>query len=128
MYGLFCLAAEALKRLWHWLTVRRIVQIVAIVAILILIRGAVPVPDLAVLMGVDWGVALEVFGALMILGARTHTISTIRFLRHTLSAAKSRLRVLMHRGVTRAGRTRPETPPPSSDEDGGFYWATIAMA
>jgi hypothetical protein len=135
MYILVFLA-EALARLWQWLTVRRLLHIAAIIGILALIGQLVAVSDVVFLLGFDWGLALEVSGAIMMLTARTPIISAAYVLRQKLSAAKNRVGTLMRRGFTRARRARPaarRTPPTaSSDEDGGFYprknWANTAMA
>jgi hypothetical protein len=128
MYAWFFLLA-ALSRFRQWLTLRRVLRTAAVLVILALFYQLVAVSDVVFLLGVDWGLALEVFGALMIVAARTHTIATVRLLRHRLSDAKTHLGLLMRRGVSRARRTRPQTPrtpPPSTDEDGGFFLPALA--
>jgi hypothetical protein len=128
MYPWFFLLA-ALNRLRQGLTLRRVLHIAAVLIILACIKEFVAVTDVAFLLGFDWGLAMEVFGALMILAARTHTIAAARLLRHKFSEAKNRLGLLMRRGVSRARRTRPQTrrtPPPSTDEDGGFFLPALA--
>jgi hypothetical protein len=113
--------AQALSRLRQWLTVRRVLHILAITAIFLLAGQLAAVTDVAFLASLDWGLALEVFAAMMILAARAHTTATLRFLRHKLRRAKRRWSNFMRRGAARAGR-RPgpqQTPPATSaDEDG----------
>jgi hypothetical protein len=119
---------EALVRLRHWLTLRRVLHIIAILLILATIKELAAVSDVTFLLGFDWGLALEVGGAMMLLAARTHVIATADLLRHRLSALKRRAVILMRRGVARAGRSRPQAPPPSSSDDDGPWvgaWSPV---
>jgi hypothetical protein len=122
--------AQVLTRLRDWLTLRRVLHVCALIAIFLLAGQLAAITDVGFLASLDWGLALEVTGAMMILAARTHTTATLRLLRHKLAVARKRLHSLVRRGVSRAARTRPETPqtPPTNSEDGAdapWHWRPL---
>jgi hypothetical protein len=124
--AVLCFLAAGLARFRRWLTLRRVLHIVALLVILLCLREfiAVSAGDMAFLLGMDWGLVLEVTGVIMLLAARTHTIATAQILRHRLRLAKNRMVLLMRRGRARAFRTRSPAsrPPPSSDDEPGAAW------
>jgi hypothetical protein len=123
MFGLPHLA-EIISHIRRLVTMRRCLHILAILVIVAFIGQFLAITDVALMLGIDWGLALEVSGALMILAARVQVISTARLLHHKLSAAQSRLGAYVRRGRSRVTRGSPParlTPPPvSSDDDGGW--------
>jgi hypothetical protein len=120
---LVCFLADALERLRRWLTVRRVLHIVALLIILMCLGQLLAVTDISFLLAADWGLILEVWAAMMLLTARMHGVAAVQRLRRSLRRATNRAAHWMRRGA-RAPRTRPKAPPPSSsDEDGVWGWA-----
>jgi hypothetical protein len=110
----------------RWLTWRRVLHIVAILILIISIKELVAAgADLSLLIGMDWGLALEVSALMIFAAARVHAIAVFQMTRQKLLAASAVLAKFYQRGATRAFRTRPRKTqifPPPSDED-GWAWA-----
>lgn len=118
--------SDILSRFRRWLTFRRVLGIVAILVLLLCVRGLIEMgmaADLPILFGLDWGLALEVSALMIALSARYHVMTAAYMVRRWLLRTKPAIRFL-RRGVRRAFRSRPAAPrlPPSS-EDEPAVWA-----
>ena len=115
---------NALVRFRRWLTVRRVLHIVAILFILLFLKEFVALDAVPFLFGLDLGLVLEVSALMIVLSARAHMIATFQIVREKLTPAKTGLTRLFQRGTSRALRTRSRTPriPPSSSDSDGAAW------
>jgi hypothetical protein len=116
------LAPDMLGRLRRWLTFRRVLGIVAILILLLLVKGLVfdmgMGADLPILFSIDWGLAIEASALLIALSVRDHVITVAYVVKGWLSGHKA-VNHLLRRVARRASRSRPTTPllpPPPEDE------------
>ena len=116
------LASDLLGRFKRWLTFRRVVGIVALLILLLCVKGLVfdmgMGADLPILFGLDWGLAIEVSALLIALSVRCHVIAVAYVVKRWLLQRKAIGR-LFRRVARRASRSRPTSllpPPPPEDE------------
>ena len=123
-------ASDTLGRLRRWLTFRRVLGIVAILILLLMVKGLVfdmgMGADLPILFGFDWGLAVEVSALLIALSVRDHVITVAYVVKRWLLQSRP-LNRLLRRGTRRSTRSRPNSallPTPPEDEPVG--WALSA--
>jgi hypothetical protein len=122
--------SDLLGRLKRWLTFRRVLGLVALLILLLCVKGLVfdigMGADLPILFGLDWGLAIEVSALLIALSVRDHVITVAYVVRSWILQRKA-VNHLLRRVARRASRSRPNTavlPPPPEDEPAG--WALLA--
>jgi hypothetical protein len=121
-------AADMLGRFRRWLTFRRVLGIVAVLVLLLCVRGLIEMgmgADLPILFGLDWGLAIEVSALMIALSVRDHVITAAYVVRRRLLRLNLISRLLRRR-VRRASRSRPAVshlPPPPDDERAEWAFA-----
>jgi DMSO/TMAO reductase YedYZ heme-binding membrane subunit len=119
-------AAEALSRVKDWLTVRRVLGIVAFLLLLLCFRQYLLLGiDVTFLFGVDLGLIAEVSALMIVLSVRDHVVTAVHVVRRGLVRLKPVSRFL-RRSVRRAFRsrtTRPRLPATPDDAPGAFALA-----
>lgn len=114
--------SDLLGRLKRWLTFRRVLGLVALLILLLMVKGLVfdmgMGADLSILFGLDWGMAIEVSALLIALSVRDHLVAFAYAVKSWVSQRKPVTRVL-RRFARRATRSRLASsllrPPPEDD-------------
>ena len=119
-------ASDLLGRFKRWLTVRRVVGIVAVLILLLLFGQFLSLGmDVSFLFGLDLGLVTEVTALMIILSVRHRVMTAAYVVRHWLLRTKPVGRFL-RRGIRRAFRSRPAAPflpPPPDDEPAVWAFA-----
>jgi hypothetical protein len=115
-------ASDMAGRLRRWLTVRRILGMLALLIVLLTLKEFLLMGlDLAFVLGFDWGLAIEISGLMFVLSAHRHLTTIARTGKNALVRLKS-INAL-RRATRRATRTPPRPsllPPPPEDEPAGW--------
>jgi hypothetical protein len=126
---LMVFTSDLIGRLRRWLTFRRIVGLVALLVLVLCLKGLVfdlgMGADAFVLFSVDWGPAFEVSALMIALSVQGHVAAAAHVAKRWLMQRKS-LNRLMRRAFRRSSRTRPTAPllpPPPEDELAAFAFA-----
>jgi len=120
--------SDMLGRFRRWLTFRRVVGIVALLVLLLCVRGLIEMgmgADLPVLFGLDWGLAIEVSALMIALSVRDH-VTTVAYVVKRWLLHRKPINHLLRRGARRSSRSRPGTPllpPPPEDEPAAWALA-----
>lgn len=124
--GLAVFAADALSRVTDWLTVRRVLGIVAFLLLLLCFRQFLLLGiDVTFLFGLDLGLIAEVSALMIVLSVRGHVVTAVHVVRRGLVRLKPVSRFL-RRSVRRAFRSRtarPRLPATPDDAPGAFALA-----
>jgi hypothetical protein len=122
LIALMVFASDLLGRLRRWLTFRRILGLVALLILVLCLKGLVfdlgMGADAFVLFSIDWGLALEVSALLIALSVREHVAAVTHVVKRWLMQRKplNRLMRLAFRRSSRSRPTAPLLPPPPEDE------------
>ena len=130
LIALMVFASDLLGRLRRWLTFRRVVGLVALLILVLCLKGLIfdlgMGADAFVLFSVDWGLAFEVSALMIALSVQGHVAAAAHVVKRWLMQRKS-LNRLMRRAFRRSSRTRPAAPllpSPPEDELAAFAFAT----
>ena len=130
LIALVVFASDLLGRLRRWLTFRRVLGLVALLILVLCLKGLIfdlgMGADAFALFTVDWGLALEVSALMMVLSVQGRVAAVAHVVKRWLMQRKS-LYHLMRRAFRRSSRTRPAAPllpPPPEDELVAFAFAT----
>src|ERR1700684_2134662 len=89
---LIAVVSDMLGRFRRWLTFRRVLGIVAILILLLCLKGLIfdmgMGADLPILFGIDWGLAIEVSALLIALTVRGHALTVAYMARRNLFRLK----------------------------------------
>jgi hypothetical protein len=126
LIALAIIASDLMGRFRRWLTFRRVLGLVALVILVLCLKGLIF--DLGLgfdafaLFTIDWGLALEVSALMIVLSAREHVAAISHMAKRSLMGLKP-LNRLMRRSFRRSSRSRPTAPllpPPPEDEPAAF--------
>jgi hypothetical protein len=97
-----------------------VLGIVAILFLLLCLQGLIELgmlADLPIILGLDWGLAIEVSALMIVLTSRDHVVTIAYVVKRWLLQSKP-LNHLLRRGARRSSRSRPAAllPPPPEDE------------
>lgn len=127
---LLAFASDLLGRLKRWFTFRRVLGIVAMLILVLMLKGLIVDlgmgADLPILFGIDWGLAIEASALLIALSVRDHAVTGARVFKSWLSHRRVVTRHFLLRVSRRASRTRSARsllPPPPEDEPSGRIFA-----
>lgn len=120
-------ASDLLGRFRRWLTFRRALGIVALLILLLCVKGLIEMgmgADLAILFGLDWGLAIEISALMIVLSVRDR-VTTVAYVVKRWLLQNKPLNHLLGRGARRSSRSRPAAllPPPPEDEPGAWAFA-----
>ena len=131
LIALAVFASDMLGRLRRWLTFRRLLGLVALLILVLCLKGLIVDlgmgADAFALFAIDWGLALEVSALMIALSVREHVAAVAHVVKRWLMQLKP-LNHLLRRGFRRASRSRPSVPllpPPPEDELAAFALATV---
>lgn len=129
LIALMVFASELLGRLRRWLTFRRVVGLVALLILVLCIKGLIfdlgMGTDALILFSVDWGLAFEVSALMIALSVQGQVAAAAHVVKRWLAQRKS-LNRLMRLAFRRSSRTRPASPllpPPPEDDLAAFVFA-----
>jgi hypothetical protein len=129
LFVLATCAMELMGRFRRWLTFRRVLGIVALLVLVLCLKGIIfdlgMGADLPLLFGLDWGLAIEVSALLIALSVRDRVTTVAYVARRWLLQAKPASR-LLRRSIRRAVRSRlsaQHLPPPPDDRPGQWAFA-----
>ena len=120
--------SDMLGRFRRWLTFRRVVGIVALLVLLLCVRGLIEMgmgADLPILFGLDWGLAIEVSALMIALSVRDH-VTTVAYVVKRWLLHRKPINHLLRRNARRSSRSRPGAPllpPPPDDEPAAWAFA-----
>jgi hypothetical protein len=126
LIALAIIASDLMGRFRRWLTFRRVLGLVALVILVLCLKGLIF--DLGLgfdafaLFTIDWGLALEVSALMIALSGREHVAAAAHVVKRWLIHHKP-LNRLMRRAFRRSSRSRPTAPllpPPPEDEPAAF--------
>jgi hypothetical protein len=106
----------------RWLTFRRVLGIIALLVLLLCLKGLIfdmgMGADLPILFGLDWGLAIEVSTLMIALSVRDHVVTLAYVVKSWLSQREA-INRLLRRFAQRAFRSRPAAPllPPPPEDD-----------
>jgi hypothetical protein len=129
LIALVILASDMLERFRRWLTFRRVLGLVALLILVLCLKGIVfdlgMGADLPILFGLDWGLAIEV-SALIIALSAWDRVTTVAYVVKNWFSQRKTLNYLLRRVARRSSRSRPSTPllpPPPEDEPAEWVFA-----
>jgi len=132
LIALMVFTSDLFGRLWRWLTLRRVVGLVALLILVLCLKGLVVDlgmgGDAFVLFSVDWGLAFEVSAILIALSFQGHVAAIAHVVKRCLRQRKS-LKRLMRRAFRRSSHTRPAKPllpPPPATRRPGWPWHRLS--
>lgn len=122
--------SDMLGRLKRWLTFRRVLGIVALLILLLMVKGLVfemgMGADLPILFGLDWGLAVEASVLLIALSVRDLVV-TVAYVVKSWLFQRNVVNRLLRRFARRAPRSRPASSHlPPSPEDEPAVWILSA--
>lgn len=126
---LAALAWDMLERFRRWLTFRRVLGLVALLVLLLCLKGIVfdlgMGADLPFLLGLDWGLVIEVSALLIALSVRDHVTAVAYIAKNWLSQRRTANHLLRRvaRRSSRSRRAAPLLPPPSEDDPAAWALA-----
>jgi hypothetical protein len=129
LIALAVFASDMLGRLRRWLTFRRLLGLVALLILVLCLKGLIVDlgmgADAFALFAIDWGLALEVSALMIALSVREHVAAVVHVVKRWLMQRKS-LNRLVRRTFRRSSRSQPSAPllpPPPEDELAAFAFA-----
>jgi len=127
LIALAVFAADVLGRLRRWLTFRRLLGLVALLILVLCLKGLIVDlgmgADAFALFAIDWGLALEVSALMIALSVREHVAAVAHVVTRRLMHPLNRF---MRRAFRRSSRSRPSAPllpPPPEDDLAAFAFA-----
>jgi hypothetical protein len=130
LIALAIFASDLLGRLRRWLTFRRLLGLVALLILVLCLKGLIVDlgmgADAFALFTIDWGLALEVSALMIALSVREHVAAVADAVKRWLMQRKPRNRLMRRafRRSSRSGPTAPLLPPPPEDELARLAFAT----
>ena len=131
LIALAVFASNVLGRLRRWLTFRRLLGLVALLILILCLKGLIVDvgmgADAFALFAIDWGLALEVSALMIALSAREHVAAVANVVKRWLAQMKP-LIYFLRRSSRRSSRSRPAVPllpPPPEDELAAFAFAMM---
>jgi len=129
LIALAIFASGILGRLRRWLTFRRLLGLVALLILVLCLKGLIVDlgmgADAFALFAIDWGLALEVSALMIALSVREQAALVAQVVKRWFMQLKPLTR-FMRRAFRRSARSRPsasQLPPPPEDERAAFAFA-----